>query len=80
MFFILFYTFVASGQRGGNTFFSNPALAIPMFIGAILFVLSFFTGIIGIIMNKKRAILVYISTVIGFFVLLYGLAEIVFPH
>jgi len=80
IFFILFYALVASGQRGGDTFFSNPALAITMLIAAILAVSSFFTGIIGIIRNRERAIFVYISTVIGFFVLLYGLAEIIFPH
>ena len=80
LFFILFYALVASGQRGGDTFFSNLVLAIPMLIAAILAVSSFFTGIIGIIRNKERAIFVYISTVIGFFVLLFGLAEIIFPH
>jgi len=80
LFFILFCALVASGQRGGDTFFSNLALAITMLIAAILAVSSFFTGIIGIIKNRERAIFVYISTVIGFFVLLYGFAEIVFPH
>ena len=77
---IVFYSLVASGERGGDTFFSNLALAITMLIVAILAVSSFFTGIIGIIRNRERAIFVYISTVIGFFVLLYGLAEIIFPH
>jgi len=80
LFLIVFYSLVASGQRGGDTFFSNLALAITMLIAAILAVSSFFTGIIGIIRNRERAIFVYISTVIGFFVLLYGLAEIIFPH
>ena len=80
LFFIVFYSLAASGQRGGDTFFSNLALAITMLIAAISAVSSFFTGIIGIIRNRERAILVYISTVIGFFVLLYGLAEIIFPH
>jgi hypothetical protein len=51
-----------------------------MLVAAILAVSSFFTGIIGIIRNRERAIFVYISTAIGFFVLLWGLAEIIFPH
>ena len=80
LFFIVFYSLVASGQTGGDTFFSNPALAITMLITAILAVSSFFTGIICIIKNKERAILVYISAAIGFFVLLFGLGEIIFPH
>jgi hypothetical protein len=41
---------------------------------------SFFTGIIGIIKNGERALYVYISTLLGFFVLLISLAEILFPH
>jgi hypothetical protein len=77
---IVLYSLLASGQRGGDTFFSNPALAITMLVAAILAVSSFFTGIIGIIRNRERAIFVYISTAIGFFVLLWGLAEIIFPH
>jgi len=80
IFFIIFYSLVASGQRGGDTFFSNLALAITMLIAAILAVSSFFTGIICIIRNRERSILVYISAAIGFFVLLFGLAEIIFPH
>jgi len=80
VFFILFFSLVASGQRGGDTFFSHLAPAITILIAAILAVFSFFTGIISIIGNRERAIFVYISTVIGFFVLLFGLAEITFPH
>jgi len=57
IFFIILYSFIASGQRGGD-----------------------FTGITSIIRNRERAIFVYISTVIGFFVLFFFLAEILFPH
>jgi hypothetical protein len=80
VFFILFFVLVASGQRGGETFFSNLALTVPMLIAAILAVSSFFTGIIGIFRNGERAIIVFISTTLGFLVLTYGLAEILFPH
>ena len=79
-FFILFAALVALGQRGGETFFSNLALTIPMLIAAILAVCAFFTGILSIIRNRERAVFVFISTVLGFLVLLYGLAEIIFPH
>ncbi len=80
LFFILFIIFVASGQRGGDTFFSNLTLTIPMLIAAILAVCAFFTGILSIIRNRERAVFVFISTTVGFLVLLYGLAEIIFPH
>ena len=77
---ILFFLLVASGQRGGDTFFSNPLLTIPMLVAGICGVGAFFTGIISIIKMKERAIIVYIATVIGFFVLMYISAEILSPH
>lgn len=80
LFFILFFAIVASGQRGGDTIFSNLWLAIPMLAAAILAISSFFTGTICIVRNRERSILVFLSTIFGFFVLLYVLAEIMFPH
>jgi hypothetical protein len=80
IFFILLFSFIASGQRGGDTFFSRPALAVPMLLAGISAACAFFTGITCVIRNRERAIFVYISTIIGFFVLLFGFAEIIFPH
>ena len=82
-FLILFVTFqimVATGQRGGVTFFSNLLLSIPIIIAGISGILAFFTGIIGIIRNKERSSLVYFSVFVGFFVLLFILGELIFPH
>ena len=70
LFFILFFAVAASGQTGGDTFFSNLALAIPMLVAALSAVASFFTGIIAIIRNRERATFVYLSTTLGFLVLL----------
>jgi len=80
VFFIVFASLVATGQRGGDTFFSNLLLAITILIAAISAVSSFFIGIISVIKSGERAFFVYISTLIGFIVLLYGLGEIIFPH
>ncbi len=80
LFFIMLSSFIASGQRGDDTFFSRPALAVPMLLAGISAVCAFFTGITCIIRNRERAIFVYISTVTGFFVLFFFLAEILFPH
>ena len=75
--FIIFQILVASGQRGGATFFSNLALSIPMSIAGIAGILAFFTGIIK---SKERSIIVFSSTIIGFFILVFVSAEILFPH
>jgi hypothetical protein len=55
-------------------------LAIPMFMAAISAVGAFFTGIISIVRNRERTVFVYLSTAIGLLVLIFGLAEITFPH
>lgn len=78
--FGLFLIFIALGQQGGGTFFGNLKLAIPFLLSGIMGVASFFTGIIGIIKNKERSILVFLSTAIGFLVLVFMLGEILIPH
>ena len=76
----IFYLLVAAGERGGATFFSNLKLTIPMLIAAGSAVASFFTGLISIIKRKERAILVFISSLIGLLVLIYVILEFSFPH
>jgi len=83
VFFLLFEThrlLVISGQRGGATFFSNPLLAIPGLLMVISGIAAFFAGMTTIIKNKERAVLVFIATVIGFFILIFCLGEIILPH
>jgi len=75
----LFALFVALGERGGDTFFSNLILAPPTLLAGISGIGAFVTGIISIL-RGERSILVYVSTIIGLLVLLWTLAEIVFPH
>ncbi len=80
MFYAIFFIFVASGQRGGAKFFSNLYLTVPGVIAAISGIAAFFTGIIGVIKDRERAILVYLAILIGLLVLLFCLGEIIFHH
>lgn len=87
IFIIAFFLFlfisqllVASGQRGGETFCSNLTLSIPILLAGFFGISSFFAGIIDIIKNKERAILVFLAAMLGFFVLAFVLGEILFPH
>jgi len=75
-----FQLLVASGQRGGETFFSNLILTIPMLIAGISGISAFATGLIGIIRSRERSIAVYLATLIGLLVLLFVLGEVIFPH
>ena len=80
LFLSIFYLMIASGQRGGETFFSNLYLTIPFLLAAISAISSFFTGIIGVFKEKEKSILVFFSIIIGFLVFLFILGEILFPH
>jgi site-specific recombinase len=76
----LFIYIVSLGYRGGDTFFSQPALATPIIIAGASGVASFITGIVSIIKHTKRSILVLVSTTLGFLVTLFMLGEILSPH
>ena len=76
----VFQLLVASGQRGGETFFSNLILTIPMLIAGVSGISAFVTGLIGIIKSRERSVIVYLAALIGLFVLLFWLGEVIFPH
>ena len=80
LFFAVFGILVASGQRGGDTFFSNLALTIPMLLAGVSGISALVTGIIGIVKSRERSVLVFLATAIGLFVLIFSLGEILFPH
>jgi len=78
-FFVVFVGLVASGQRGGETFFANGILAWTM-IGAATAAMC--AGCVGVSAFRRsdRSLLVIASIVIGAGVALWILAEIMFPH
>jgi len=83
VFFLLlgiFFLLVKSGQRGGMGFFDNLWLAIPGLGEAFCGIAGFFTGIVAIVKEKERGLLVFASTAIGAFVLWFVSMEILFPH
>jgi hypothetical protein len=59
---------------------SRPALAITMLVGMAAGVSAFITGLITIIKQKERTLLVYVSTIVGAALTLFLIAEIIFPH
>lgn len=79
-FFLVFWVFIMLGEKGGDTFFSNPLLTVPMLLAAISAILGFFVGIMGIMRDRERSILTFLSTGIGLIVGLFSLAEVLLPH
>ena len=71
---------LASGQRGGDTFFSNPIIGIPILIAAASGIAAFITGLISIVRRKERSISVYVAVAFGLIVLIVALAQIISPH
>ena len=76
----VFYILVASGQRGGDTFFSNPILTVPMLPAATSGIAAFITGLISVVKRKERSVAVVLAIVFGLFVILFALGEVIFPH
>ena len=58
----------------------RPALALTVLAGMLAGVLALVTGIWAITRQKERAVLVYISSLIGALLILFLIAEILFPH
>lgn len=59
---------------------ARPALALSMLAGMAAGISALVTGVLAILKQKERALLVYLSTVIGGILTLYLIAEFAFPH
>jgi hypothetical protein len=78
-FFAFFFGLVATGQRGGDTFFSNPALSITVLAAAGAAVAAGGFGVIAL-RRRDRSVVVIVSIIAGIVVILWIAAEIAFPH
>lgn len=76
----IFFAFVTAGQKGGDGFFDNLYLTIPVIIAGISGIFSFVIGLLAILKQRDKSLLVYISSFLGFLITLFILAEIFFPH
>ena len=74
------YSSVPAGRTVLEDIATRPALALTMLAGMLAGVLAFAVGLLAIVKEKDRAILVYFSTIIGLLVILFLLAEVAFPH
>jgi len=78
---IVFYSIIAIfDARGGDTFFSNPVLTVPILSAWVSGFLAFVTSIIAVAKEKAKSITVFLSMIVGLMVTLFGVMEILFPH
>lgn len=78
-FLALFISLVASGQRGGETFFSNGLLAYTM-IGAAASAICAGCAGVAAVRRRDHSLIVLGSIAIAAGVALWIAAEILFPH
>ena len=74
-----FSALVASGQRGGDTFFSNLWLSVTILGGAGAALAAGCLGGVALRHGDRSAVAI-LAVVVGALVLLYSAAEIAFPH
>ena len=74
------YQSISAGETVFADIAARPALALTMLAGMLAGISSFITGLLAIIRQKERTILVYVSTVIGTFLIVFLIGEILFPH
>lgn len=76
IFYGLFLALVASGEKGGASFFSNPVLTVPVLLAGISGIAAFIFGIFAIIRDGERAFFVFISTLLGLLITFFVLGEL----
>ncbi|MCA9390073.1 hypothetical protein KC571_01605 [candidate division WWE3 bacterium] len=74
------YAGVQSGKTMLEDFEARPALALTMFAGMGFGIAACITGCWGIYRKKERSWLVFVSTLLGFGLILLFIGEILFPH
>jgi hypothetical protein len=80
MSFVDFYESVSSGKTILQDIMLRPGVALAMLSGFASGITALFTGAFSILKKKERSVLVFISTTIGLLVLLFLMAEVLFPH
>jgi hypothetical protein len=80
VFFSLFLTLVASGQRGGETFVSNPWLAWSILPAVGSAIAAGMMATVAIFWRRERSIFSFIALFLGLLVLVFVFGEIEFAH
>ena len=76
----LLYKSVPAGGTILKDIVLRPALALTMLAGMVSGISAFIIGLIAIIRQKERALLVYSATIIGALLVLFLLGEFLSPH
>lgn len=76
----IFALAVAAGQRGGDGFFDNLVLTVPILGAYLAAVSAFVLGALAIVASGERSLTVVAATTLGLLIAAFGVIEVVFPH
>jgi len=76
----LLYPSVPAGNTILEDIAGRPVLALTMLAGMVSGILAFAMGLIAVIRQKERALLVYVAIIIGALLMLFLAGEVLFPH
>jgi len=76
----LLYAGIPAGKNITDDIAARPVLALSMLSGMAAGVLAFLTGLLAIIRQKERSVLVYLSTISGLISLTLMIGGVVSPH
>ena len=79
LFLLLHNILILTGQRGGETFFSNPWLSGSLSAASAAAISSFVTGLIAIIKDNERSLFVILCSLIGLMILTGVVGIVFFP-
>jgi hypothetical protein len=74
------YDSVTAGRTILADISARPILALTMLAGMAAGIAAFITGLLPIVKKNEKALLVYLSTLIGGLLIIYLIAELAFPH
>lgn len=78
---LIFYSILTIfNVKGGDTFFSNPELFIPLLAAWASGAAALVLGIISTIKEKPKSILIILIMLVTLLTTWYGIAEVAFPH
>ncbi len=75
-----FYDSVTAGNTLWADVVNRPGVALPMMAGFGAGLTALITGLVALVKQKERAILVYASTLIGALLIVFLIAEFISPH
>ena len=80
LFFLMAQIAIMSGQRGGDTFFDNLWISMPMLLAFLSIFLSMVLGAISIIKDHERSPIIFTACIIGLLITIFVLGEFLYPH